>query len=238
MIRCLAIDDEALALDLLEDNIRMVPALELVKRCKNAFEALEILQKEPIDLIFLDIQMPGLTGIQLLKGLTQRPMVILITAYEKFALEGFELDVIDYLLKPVAFERFLKAANKAIELKRLKTPVAPAAPENDYLFVNADYNLIKIVIGDITHIEGLKDYIKIHLSTSPKPVITRMSLKGIEEKLNPRKFVRVHKSFIISLDKMLSVRNNLIKLPNAEVPVSEFYRDDLFKLIGGKENFH
>jgi DNA-binding LytR/AlgR family response regulator len=238
MIRCLAIDDEALALDLLEDNIRMVPALELVKRCKNAFEALEILQKEPIDLIFLDIQMPGLTGIQLLKGLTQRPMVILITAYEKFALEGFELDVIDYLLKPVPFERFLKAANKAIEMKRLKTQIPPAVPDNDYLFVNADYNLIKIVIADITHVEGLKDYIKIHLSTSPKPVITRMSLKGIEEKLNPRKFVRVHKSFIISVDKMLSVRNNLIKLPNAEVPVSEFYRDDLFKLIGGKENIH
>jgi DNA-binding LytR/AlgR family response regulator len=237
MIRCLAIDDEALALDLLEDNIRRVPVLELVKRCKNAMEALDVLQKEQVDLIFLDIQMPGLSGLQFLRGLANKPMVILVTAYDKFAIEGFDLNVIDYLLKPVPFDRFVKAVNKAVEFHRLKNqvPSPTANTENEYLFVNADYNLVKIVISDITHVEGLKDYIKIHVHSSPRPVITRMSLKGIEEKLNPRKFVRVHKSFIVSLDKIISIRNNLIKLANAEVPVSEFYREDLFKLIGGKE---
>jgi DNA-binding LytR/AlgR family response regulator len=236
MIRCLAVDDEALALDLMEDNIRKVPSLELVKRCRNAMEALEVMQKEPIDLIFLDIQMPGLTGIQFLRGLATNPMIILVTAYERFALESYDLNVVDYLVKPVSFERFLKAANKAVELHRLKTKEAVSLPEADadYLFVNADYNLVKVVITDITHVEGLKDYIKIHLSSSPKPVITRMSLKSIEEKLPPRKYIRVHKSFIVSVEKIQSIRNNVITLLNAEVPVSEFYRDDLFKVIERK----
>jgi DNA-binding LytR/AlgR family response regulator len=235
MIRCLLVDDEPLALDLLEDNVRRVPALEVVKCCRNAFEAMDVLQREQIDLVFLDIQMPGLTGIQFLQGLRKPPMIILVTAYDKFALEGFNLDVVDYLVKPVATERFLKATNKAMELFNLKNQPASAAPaaEAEYLFVNADYNLVKIVIADITHVEGLKDYIKIHLSTAPRPVITRMSLKGIEEKLPPKKFIRVHKSFIVSMDKMLSIRNNRIKLENAEVPVSEFYRDNLFKRIEG-----
>jgi len=235
MIRCLIVDDEPLALDLLEDNIRMVPVLQLVKRCRNAFEALEVLQKEAIDLIFLDIQMPGITGIQFLQSLPKAPMIILVTAYDKFALVGFNLDVLDYLVKPVATERFLKAANKAVELYQLKNKsvVSETTPEQEYLFVNADYNLVKVVINDITHVEGLKDYIKIHLCNAPRPVITRMSLKAIEEKLPSRNFIRVHKSFIVSMDKMLSIRNNRIKLENAEVPVSEFYRDNLFKRIEG-----
>jgi DNA-binding LytR/AlgR family response regulator len=195
-----------------------------------------VLQREPIDLLFLDIQMPGLNGMQFLRGLASRPMVILVTAYEKFAVEGFDLNVIDYLVKPVPFERFVKAANKAVELHQLKSKTGPLPqePEADYLFVNADYNLVKIVIADITHVEGLKDYIKIHLATSAKPVVTRMSLKSIEEKLPSKKYIRVHKSFIVSLDKILSIRNNLIKLVNAEVPVSEFYREDLFKVIERK----
>ncbi|HXC06535.1 MAG TPA: LytTR family DNA-binding domain-containing protein [Bacteroidia bacterium] len=233
MIQCLLVDDEPLALDLLEDNLRLVPSLELAGRCRNAFEAMEILQKKKIDLIFLDIQMPGITGLQFLQGLKNPPLVILVTAYDKFALDGFNLDVLDYLVKPVAPERFIKAAHKALDLYRLThlNPPPENKPEAEYLFVNADYNLVKIVIGDITHVEGLKDYIKIHLSTAPRPVITRMSLKAIEEKLPGNKFIRVHKSFIISLSKMISIRNNRIKLENAEVPVSEFYRENLFKRI-------
>ncbi len=234
MIQCLAVDDEALALDLLEDNIRKVPLLHLVKRCKNAFEALEVMQKEKIDLIFLDIQMPGITGLQFLQSLPVQPMIVLITAYEKFALEGFNQNVVDYLVKPVSFERFLKAANKAIELHGLKTKATLSEPPAEYLFVNSEYNLVKIVLSDITHIEGLKDYIKIHLASTPKPVITRLSLKSIEEKLPARKYIRVHKSFIISVDKIASIRNNRIRLVNAEVPISEFYRENLFKLIEGK----
>lgn len=236
MLRCLAVDDETLALDLLEDNIRQIPFLQLVKRCKNAYEAMDVLQKESIDLIFLDIQMPGITGMQFLQSLQTKPMVIFITAYKKYALEGFDLDVLDYLVKPVPFERFLKAATKAMEYHHLKTKPQPQQPTtfSDYIFVNADYNLIKIVISDIAYIEGLKDYIKIYLSNVAKPIITRLSMKSMEEKLPPEKYIRVHKSFILSIDKITSIRKSRVRLGNAEVPISEHYRDNLFKIIDAK----
>lgn len=172
-MKCIAVDDEPLALALLQDNIRQVPLLELVASCSTAMEALAVLNAQEVDLIFLDIQMPGLTGLQLLQSLSIRPMVILITAYEKYALEGFNLDVIDYLVKPVPFERFLKACNKAIDFYRLKKNVpAEIHPWPEYFFVNAEYGLIKIVFSDIRLIEGLKDYLKIHLGET-KPLVIR-----------------------------------------------------------------
>lgn len=230
MLKCIAVDDETLALDLLEDNIRQVPFLKLVKRCKNAFEAAEVLQTDSIDLIFLDIQMPGITGLQFLKTLTTKPMVIFITAYKNYAHEGFELDVIDYLVKPVAFERFLKAVNKASEYYHLRKG-QPANVEKEYMFVYSEYNLVKINISDILYIEGLKDYIKIHLSTAPRPVITRLSIKAMEENLPSGKFTRTHKSFVVAVDKIVSIRNNRIKLNNSEVPLSEHYKESFFRLV-------
>lgn len=235
MLNCIAVDDESLALDLLEDNIQKIPFLNLIKRCKNAFEAVDVLQKEHIDLIFLDIQMPGITGVQFLQSLKNSPMVIFVTAYQQYALEGFNLDVIDYLLKPIDFERFLKAVNKAYELYNLRSGKQTAEivePVSDSIFVNADYSLVKIKINEITFIEGLKDYIKIHVNSSAKPVITRMTMKGIEEKLPSAGFFRVHKSFIISLDKIESIRNLKIKIGTAQIPVSEHYSEDFFKAIG------
>ena len=233
MIKCIAVDDEPLALDLLEDNIKQVSFLQLAKRCKNAFEANEILQKENIDLVFLDIQMPGLTGLQFLKTLSAKPMVIFITAYKKFAHEGFDLDVIDYLVKPVSFERFLKAVNKASEYYNLKN-AQQINQQKDYFFVYAEYTLVKIMINEISHIEGMKDYIKIHLSNSSKPVITRLSMKAMEENLPSNKFVRTHKSFIVAVDKIESIRNNKIKLKNTEISLSEHYRDSFFKMVDRK----
>jgi len=231
MINCLAIDDEPLALDLVEDNIRKVPFLNLVKRCKNAMEAIEIIQKEKIDLIFLDIEMPGITGINFLKTFNNRPMVIFITAYEKYALESFELDVLDYLLKPVSFERFLKAVNKAHEYYTFNNKISNTKPttENRCIFVKADYKIIKINIDDILYIEGLKDYIKIY--TGPKPILTLSSLKAIEEKLPSEEFIRVHKSFIISVNKIDSVNKSRVVIGSKEIPISDFYRDEIFKFI-------
>jgi two-component system LytT family response regulator len=231
-MKCIAVDDEPLALALLQDNISQVPTLELVASCSTAMEALVVLKEQEIDLIFLDIQMPGLTGLQLLQSLTVRPMVILITAYDKYALEGFNLDVIDYLVKPVPFERFLKACNKAIDFYRLKKNV-PADPDmpNDYFFVNAEYGLIKIVFSEIRLIEGLKDYLKIHLGDA-KPLIIRMSMKSIEEKLPPGKFFRIHKSYIISLSQITSIRRNSVFLGDLELPLSDLYKDDLMRKIG------
>lgn len=232
MIKCIAVDDEPLALALLQDNIRQVPSLELVASCHTAMEALTILNAQEIDLIFLDIQMPGLTGLQLLQSLSVKPMVILITAYEKYALEGFNLDVIDYLVKPVPFERFLKACNKAVDYYRLKKNVpAESYPWSEYFFVNAEYGLVKIVFSEIRLIEGLKDYLKIHLGET-KPMIIRMSLKSIEEKLPPGKFFRIHKSYIIALSHITAIRRNSVFLADLELPLSDLYKDDLMREIG------
>jgi DNA-binding LytR/AlgR family response regulator len=234
MIKCLAVDDEALSLDLLEDNIRQVPFLQLVKRCRNAYEAMDVLRQEPIDLIFLDIQMPGLTGTQFLQSLTHKPVVIFITAFKKYALEGFELDVLDYLVKPVTFERFLKAVNKAADfcsMKKQAVPAPVAHHANDYFFVNVEYSLVRIAIQEITHIESLRDYIKIYLSQHDKPVMTKLSLKSLADRLSADRFVRVHKSYMVAIDKICSIRKNQLYINQHIIPVSDFYREELFKAI-------
>jgi DNA-binding LytR/AlgR family response regulator len=233
MLRCLAIDDEPLALELLEDNISQVPYLELEGKCSNALEALKFLQDHEVDLIFLDIQMPGLTGLQFIQSLTQKPMIILVTAYEKFALQGFNLDVIDYLVKPVPLDRFIKACNKAWELYnlRLKKTENSSSTEPEFLFVNVEYSLLKVEFADIQWIEGLKDYIRIYLKSSSKPVITRMSMKAIEEELPSSKFIRVHKSFIVSVSAITSVRKNSIFIGVEEIPVGDNYKDAVNMII-------
>ncbi len=234
MLRCIAVDDEPLALELLEDNISKVPYLHLVATCSNAMQAMKVLQEQTVDLIFLDIQMPGLTGLQFIQSLNNRPMIILITAYEKFALEGFNLDVVDYLVKPVSLERFVKACNKAFELFQLKN----RSKENNteappgYFFVNVDYSLLKVVHADIKYIEGLKDYIKIHLNNPSKPVVTRMNMKAMEEQLPAGQFIRIHKSYIVSVAFITSVRKSSLNIGNEELPVSETYQDALMKLTG------
>ena len=234
MLRCLAIDDEPLALELLEDNISKVPYLQLVALCANPIEAMQVLQQESVDLIFLDIQMPGLTGLQFIQSLAQKPMFILITAYEKYALDGYSLDVIDYLVKPVSLERFIKACNKAWELHQLKTK-QPAVKEKEsvpeYLFVNVEYSLVKLVIANIMWIEGLKDYIKIHLHNA-KPVVTRMNMKTIEDQLPPSKFLRIHKSYIVSVDYITAIRKSSVFMDDMELPVGENYRDAVAALTG------
>ncbi len=232
-LRCLAIDDEPLALELLEDNIRQIPFLELVGSCRNAFETTEILHSQVIDLIFLDIQMPGITGVQFLKSLQSAPpLVIFVTAYEQYAITGFELDVVDYLLKPVAFERFLKAANKAFDVYKLRQAFVQPELAATHFFVNANYSLVKVKFDEITYIEGLKDYVKIYVSSADRPVITRMTLKGIELKLPAGEFMRVHKSYIVSLDKIQAVRNLRITIGEMAIPIGEQYIDEFLKAIG------
>jgi DNA-binding LytR/AlgR family response regulator len=231
MMRCIAVDDEKHVLDLLVDNIKQVPYLQLVKSCKTAFEAMEILQKEKIDLIFLDIQMPRLSGLQFIQTLRQPPMIIMITAYEDYALEGYNLNVVDYLLKPVSLERFLKACNKAKELFDLRNDrTAPQKEEPDHLFVNVEYKLVKIQFTEILFIEALKDYIKIHLTPPAKPVLTKMSLKTMEEKLPVSKFARIHKSYIVSADKITIIKRDLINVGDLELPVSDFYKENLMRI--------
>lgn len=233
MLRCIAVDDEPLALELMEDNISKVPYLELVAQCSNAFEATKVLQQEQVDLMFLDIQMPGLTGLQFIQSLPNKPMIVLITAYEKYALDGFNLDVIDYLVKPVSLDRFIKACNKAYELYQLKTKSTSAIKNlPEYFFVNVDYSLMKITFADIIWIEGLKDYIKIHLKSTQRPVVTRMSMKNMEEELPANQFLRIHKSYIVSVAAITAVRKNSIFIGQSELPVGDNYREAVDTLTG------
>ncbi len=236
MLRCIAIDDEELALELLEDNIKRVPYLQLVAACSSPLAAMKILQEEQIDLVFLDIQMPGLTGLQFIQSSPSSCMFILITAYEKYALEGYVLNVVDYLVKPVPFDRFVKACNKAHDLHRLKqkegTPPVPVGGE--YFFINVDYSLLKVVYADILWIEGLKDYIKIHLISSGIPLVARMTMKLIEEQLPAEKFIRVHKSYILSKAGVTAVRKNSIFLGTTELPIGENYKETVESFVRTK----
>lgn len=231
MIRCIAIDDEPLALELLVDNISKVPFLQLVAACENALEAMKIMEQQTIDLVFLDIQMPGLTGLQFIRSMTVKPIIILITAYEKYALQGFELDVTDYLVKPVSLDRFIKACNKANELFYLKTQ-PKVTSEAGYFFVNVDYSLVKIITSDIVYIEGFKDYIKIHLKSSQRPVVTRLAMKTIEEQLPAAAFIRIHKSYIVSIAFITATRKSSVFINTLELPVSDNYKDSITALTG------
>jgi two-component system LytT family response regulator len=238
MIRCIVVDDEPLAIDLLTDYISKIPFLELVKSYQNPIEALAAVQEGKADLVFLDVQMPELTGIQFLKIANGKCKVILTTAYQQYALEGYELNVVDYLLKPIAFERFYKAAEKAQNLFSNTTSlptenvVSPSKLANDFIFVKTEYKIQKIYLNDILYIEGLKDYISIFTKT--ERVITLQSMKKMEETLPSPQFMRVHKSYIIAIDKIESIERSRITIGDKLIPVGDTYRDDFFKVIDSK----
>jgi two-component system, LytTR family, response regulator len=232
-VNCIIIDDEPWALDLLEDFIQKVPYLNLVARCEGPVEAFPYFEKEEIDLVLLDIRMPDLSGTQFLKTLNKKPAVIFVTAHNEFALEGFELDAIDYLLKPVSFDRFMAAVNKAYEyigFRKAKT----MAKKDDFLFIKTSHKIQKIFYSDILYLEGLKDYTKIHLVDSKKPFVTLQSLKYFESRLPNDEFIRIHRSYIISLRKVDTVSRKAVLLGETELPCSEHYRNMLYSIIGEK----
>lgn len=231
-MRCIIVDDEPLVRELLEDNISQVPFLQLVRSCKTALEALKALQEDPVDLIFLDIQMPRLNGLQFLQSLDHPPLVIIVTAYEKYAVESFNLQVADYILKPFSFDRFLKACNRVAELFRMKQSTMPAETvKHDDFFVNVEYTLVKIVVADIGYIESFKDYIKIYFSSDTKSVLTRMSLKAIEAKLPVGTFIRTHKSYLVAISKITTIKRDFVCIGKTEIPVSETFRENVDMLL-------
>ncbi len=233
-MNCIAVDDEPLALKLLQDNISKVPYLKLVATCSDAFEAVQVLQEQKVDLIFVDIQMPGLSGLQFISSLENKPLVIFITAYKQHALESYDLAVVDYLVKPVSLERFIKACNRAKEMFDLKSLRNQSKNElpNDFMFVTVDYSQVKLKFDDIVLIEGLRDYLKIHLNSSKKPLIVRGSLKAIEQELPAHKFIRVHKSYLLSIEHITAIRRNSVFINELELPVGETYREAVDKLTG------
>jgi len=230
MIKTLIIDDEPLALDIIETYIDKIPDLELVAKCDNAIEANEILQKEEIDLVFLDIQMPQMTGIELIKSLSNPPKFVFTTAYAEYAVEGFELNAVDYLVKPIAFDRFFKAVNKAKEAMDPKTSVTNS---DDFFFVKADKKLIKIHFNEILYIEGLKDYVIIKKETGR--VIALQTMKSLQSKLPSDLFMRVHRSFIVNIGKIKAVVGNSIEIIEGgkpkSIPIGKNYKDDLIKIV-------
>jgi two-component system LytT family response regulator len=243
MIRCLVVDDEPLALHILEDYISKIPFLELVKATTNPIEALTLVQEGNIDLVFLDVQMPELTGIQFLKIANGKTKVILTTAYSQYALEGYELDVVDYLLKPIAFDRFFKAAQKAQGIiqpsvkQAVVEPVQQVQPQqqdflSDFIFVKSEYKIQKVYLHQILFIEGLKDYISIF--TSAERIITLQNMKKMEDTLPEKHFIRVHKSYIVALNKIDSIERSRIFIGDKIIPVGDTYRDNFFKIIDGK----
>lgn len=232
MIRCLVVDDEPLALDILVDYIEKVSSLELVKATTSAFEALAIAQAGEVDLIFLDVQMPELTGIQLLKIIKGKCRVILTTAYPQYALEGYDLDVADYLLKPIAFDRFYKAVSKVqqqIQEKPAMVPEKVSSGVQDFIFVKTEHRIQKIYINDILYIEGLKDYISIF--TPQERIITLQYMKKMEEALPSEIFARVHKSYIVAIPKIESIERGRIQLGDKIIPIGDTYREGFFNKI-------
>ncbi|MEN7548213.1 LytTR family DNA-binding domain-containing protein [Rapidithrix thailandica] len=233
-VRCLAVDDEALALTLIENYIQKMPQLELVAKCQKPLEVVEILQKDSVDLVFLDIQMPQLTGVELLQSLSQPPLVIFTTAYADFALEGYQLGVIDYLVKPFSFERFAKAVNKATEQLHLRQ-LSQQVTENSltslpkFLTVKSEHKIYKIDLRDILYIEGLKEYVSIY--TQDQRIITLESLKKLEEILPADQFIRIHKSYIIAFKQVRSIEGNMVELAGKQLPIGKTYRQVVIKKL-------
>ncbi len=238
-IKCLIVDDEPLALDVLEAYIERIDDLELVKRLDNAVEAFNFLNRETIDLLFLDIQMPKLTGIELLKNISHPPQVIFTTAYRDYALQGYELDVVDYLLKPISFDRFLRAVNKVYQHNQqvsLPTNVPPpyvmpeAQPYSDaFIYLKADKKMVKVLLSDILYIESLKDYIRVF--TPEKSVTAYQRISYMEEKLPNDKFMRIHRSFIIALDKIEAFSTAFVETGGKEIPIGRNYRTEVLKVL-------
>lgn len=235
-LRCIAVDDEPLALGMIAAFIEQTPFLQLVGRYSSAVEALQGLHQQPVDLVFLDIQMPDLSGIELARVLDKGdygvgPRIIFTTAFSQYALEGYKVDALDYLVKPFNYADFLKAASKAQAYAELVQKPAPqlaapvTAPEEEYLFLKVEYQLVRIAFSDILYIEGLKDYVKVHLESEAKPILSLTSLKALEEKLPSRRFMRIHRSFIVALDKISAVSRNKVQIGDTNIAVSDQYKD-------------
>lgn len=229
-IRCLLVDDEPLALDLLEGYVAKTPSLTLAGLCSSAFQAMEMLDKTEVDLIFLDIQMPGLSGLEFSRSLKEGPKVIFTTAFEQYALEGFKVEALDYLLKPISYPEFLNAVTKAKRwFEHFEKATIPETRTS--IFVKADYKLVQIDFNNILYIEGLKDYVKFCLEDNEKPILSLMSMKSLEENLPDSKFMRVHRSFIVNLDKIKTIERNRIVFGKEFIPISENYKEKFQKFV-------
>ena len=252
MIRVLAIDDEPLALQQLTAYVKRVPFLELAGQCESAVEAIKLLESEPVDAIFCDINMPDLNGMDFVKSLPAPPLVVFTTAYSEYAVEGFRVNAVDYLLKPFGLQDFMRAANRIAERLELKTErydypqgmqgnhtshlsSLSSQLENDDIFVKTDYRIVKLSVSDISYVEGMSEYLKIHLASQPKPVITLLSMKVMEERLPAAIFMRIHRSYIVNLDMITEVNKNRVMLgADVSLPIGDSYKESFNRYVETK----
>jgi len=231
MINAIIVDDEPLALDILESYIEKIPNVNLIQRCESAVEAFEIVRSGEVDLMFLDIQMPQMTGIEFLKSLKNPPLVVFTTAYSEYALDGYDLNVLDYLLKPIPFDRFITAVNKAFDLlEPAETSVTAGDDSKDFIFVKSDKKLMKVRYSDILYIEGLKDYVIIRMEGNAR-VITLQTMKSLEAKMPHDQFKRIHRSYIVALDKIEAIMGNMVEINKKHLPIGKNYREELLKIV-------
>jgi len=237
-LNCIITDDEPIALEILEDYVRQVPGFNLVAKCSDALETMSVMRKEKIDVLFMDIQMPVITGIDYIKTLRNTPVIVLTTAYPEYAIEGFDLDVTDYLLKPFSFERFLKAIDKIfVKADRRSSPEFTGGvkePQN-YLFVKSNHDLVKVHFSDILYLEGMENYVRIHCENG---IITALAkMKNMEFRLPAERFLRIHKSFIVNLEKVTSIKNLVFNIKTKEIDTGNFYRKNVLDFIKNNSQF-
>lgn len=235
MINCLIVDDEPLALDVLEGYVKKTPYLKLVGRCNGVTEAMQLMEQHEVDLLYLDIQMPGISGLEFSQTLTDKVKVVFTTAFEQYALEGFKVNALGYLLKPFSYTEFLEVGNRVKEWFDLVNRSSNVQDEirEDSLFVKSEYKIIRIGFNELNYIEGLKDYVKFYLAGKERPILSLMSLKILEEKL-PRNFMRVHRSFIVNLDKIETIQRNEIIFGRVTIPVADKYKDQFQEFLKSK----
>lgn len=226
MIRCIAIDDEPLALEQLKSYIGKIPFLELVCCCQDAFKAMEVLSKEKIDAIFADINMPDLNGMDFVRSLINPPMVIFTTAYSEYAVDGYKVDAIDYLLKPFGFQEFQRSAQKLLKQWEYENTNNTTMPEDDSLFIKTEYKIVRVRIADIRYIESMSEYLRLYVENEPKPFMTLLSMKKLEDRLPGDKFMRVHRSYIVNLHKIVEIsRSRIVMDKNTYIPVGDNYKE-------------
>ncbi len=234
-IRCLLVDDEPPALAVLRSHIAAVPMLEVVAQCHNAIAAFEALQKHPVDLMFLDVKMPQLTGTDFLRSLRNPPRVILTTAYRDYALDGYDLDIVDYLLKPISLDRFLRAIQKVYRLESTPPATVPAPRETThaetdrFLYFRADRKMVKVMVDEILYVESLKDYVRI--VTAARQIVAKQTITSLEEMLPEDAFLRIHRSFIVARNRIDSFSPNHVEVGGKELPIGRHYKHDVERIL-------
>ena len=240
MIKCIIVDDEPLAVAQLEKYVERVPFLANVGACSSAAEAMELLSAGDVDVMFVDINMPDIDGVQFVRSLVHPPMVVFTTAYSEYAIEGFRLDAVDYLLKPIAFEDFLKASNKLNRIYSMNNSAQPAVEQGeevcrDCLYVKSDYRMLRVPVDSIIYVESMSEYVRIFVEGNAKPIVSLMSMKKIEEALPKNSFMRVHRSYLVNLDKIKEVaKMRIVYEGNVYVPIGDMYKENFFEYIDTK----